>query len=138
MILLIRIAGAASQKRHVEETLRRLNMHRKLAATLIDSKDEVRMGMLKASVEFVAYGEISDELMTKLIVKRGQTLTGKPISEKEAGKVVQDIKNGEWKIKKFFRLHPPRGGFKKSTKVNYPKGVLGENKEIAKLLERML
>ncbi|MGC9309895.1 MAG: uL30 family ribosomal protein [Candidatus Nanoarchaeia archaeon] len=35
-------------------------------------------------------------------------------------------------------LHPPRGGFKKSTKLEYPKGILGKNKDINKLIERML
>ena len=39
-------------------------------------------------------------------------------------------------IKPFFRLHPPRGGI--NTKYHFPKGVLGENKEINKLILRML
>ena len=36
------------------------------------------------------------------------------------------------------KLQPPRGGFKKPTKAHYPKGVLGENKEIIKLIEKMI
>jgi hypothetical protein len=40
-------------------------------------------------------------------------------------------------IKPFFRLHPPRKGI--NSKIQYPKGVLGNNKEdINKLIERML
>jgi hypothetical protein len=40
-------------------------------------------------------------------------------------------------LKGFFRLHPPRKGIK--SKLQYPKGVLGDNKEsINKLIERML
>jgi len=35
-------------------------------------------------------------------------------------------------------LQPPRGGFKKSTKSLYPRGVLGENKGINDLVRRML
>jgi len=50
---------------------------------------------------------------------------------KERGKKV----DGE--LKPFFRLHPPRGGLKNS-KEPFPKGVLGYNKEINELVERML
>jgi len=41
------------------------------------------------------------------------------------GKVKLEEKN----IKPFFRLNPPRGGFKKSTKKMFPNGILGNNKE---------
>lgn len=39
----------------------------------------------------------------------------------------------------YFALMPPRGGLKKSSKVAFPRGVLGnQGKEINKLLVRML
>ena len=42
-----------------------------------------------------------------------------------------------FKLKGFFRLHPPRKGI--NSKLQYPKGVLGDNKkDINKLIERML
>ena len=47
-------------------------------------------------------------------------------------------KRGKDKEKGFYRLHPPIGGFKKSTKLAFPKGILGEHKDISKLLRRML
>jgi large subunit ribosomal protein L30 len=138
MILVIRIVGQAAIKKDVEETLRRLNMHRKLASTLISKDDDVKMGMLKKVAERVSYGEISDDLVKDIILKRGETLLGKKVAEKDIPSVIESIKKGEWKIKRFFRLHPPIGGFKKSTKVGAPKGILGENKDIAKLAGRML
>lgn len=138
MIAVLRIVGSAAINRHVGETLMRLNIHRKLACTLIDKNDLVKMGMLKQVVDYVAYEELSDEMVKKIIAKRGQTLMGKPIAEKDIDKVFAEISKGTWNIKKFFRLHPPIGGFKKSTKIAYPKGVLGHNKDLAKLIERML
>lgn len=136
MIAIVRIIGKAAIQRSVEETLTRLNIHRKLACTLINKDDKVQYGMLMAIRNQVAYSEISDEFAQEIIAKRGQTVDGKPV--KDAAKALESIKKGEWKIKKVFRLHPPRGGFKKSTKQHYPKGVLGENKELDKLIARML
>jgi hypothetical protein len=77
-------------------------------------------------------------MIKKLIEKRGETLEGKKIDIKKIDKILEDIKNNKWTIKRFFRLHPPIGGFKKSTKTGYPNGVLGKNKEIEKLMEKML
>ena len=138
MIAILRIKGRTDLSKDIDETLKRLRIHRKLYCTIIDKSNKVQFGMLRKVKDCVAYGEISDELLKKMIEKRGETLNGKKISSKEIGTAVEGIKKGDWKIKKFFRLHPPIGGFRKSTKQIYPKGILGENKEIDKLLERML
>ena len=115
MLVVIRITGQIGLKREVAETLYRLKLRKKLACVLIDEKDEIKIGMVKRVKEFVAYGVIEDKLVKELEKKRGK--------DKEKG---------------FYRLHPPIGGFKKSTKRAFPKGVLGKNKDIGKLLGRML
>ena len=61
--------------------------------------------------------------------------------EINAGEVVKGLMAGkklaDFKLKGFFRLHPPRKGI--NSKLQYPKGVLGDNKkDINKLIERML
>ena len=119
MICVIRIAGQVNLKREIVETLYRLKLRQKLNCIFIDEEDKIRMGMLKRVVSYVAYGEVSDELKKKVIDKRGQ----KDIDKKYRG---------------FCRLHPPIGGFKKGTKRAFPNGVLGKNKDIDKLLVRML
>jgi large subunit ribosomal protein L30 len=121
MICVIRIAGQINLKSEIKETLKRLRIYKKLNACFIDEKDAVKMGMLKKVKDFVAYGNVSDELMKKVIEARGQ----------------KDKKSGEYKG--YCRLHPPVGGFKKSTKraVNQ-KGILGKHEDISKLLERMV
>lgn len=119
MLAVIRISGQVRLKSEVKETLHRLKLRRKLTCIFVDEKDEVRMGMINAVRNFVAFGEVDKTLMDKTIEKRGQ-------------KDIKGVYRG------FCRLHPPIGGFKKSTKADYPKGVLGPNKDIAKLLERML
>ena len=114
MIIAVRIAGKVKQKQSVLETLKRLKLGKKYSATLIENTDRVRIGMIESIKESVMYGEVSDALIKELKDKRGKE-----------GKSV-------------FFLHPPRGGFKKSTKLAYPKGILGHNKDIAKLIERMV
>jgi len=117
-IAVIRISGIVGVPEDIENTLYRLRLRRKYVCVVIDADDKSLQGLLDKVKFYVAYGEISKETHDKLIKARGK----------------KDI---DGKLKPFFRLHPPRGGIK--SKIQYPKGVLGNNKEdINKLIERML
>lgn len=115
-IAAIRIRGQVGLNKDVKETLYRLRLRRKYACVVFDNPNETTLGALKKMRNFISYGEITEETSKALIEKRGKVV------------------NGE--LKPFFRLHPARGGMK--TKIHYPIGVLGENKELDKLIERML
>ena len=115
MISAIRIKGLVGINEDIKETLFRLRLRRKYSCITLETTKE-NMGMLKKVRSFVSYGEISKETYEELLKKRGKKVQGK--------------------LKPFFRLHPPRGGAE--TKVHYPKGILGENKEMDKLVGRML
>ena len=41
-------------------------------------------------------------------------------------------------LKPYLRLHPPRGGWKKSTRLAYPTGILGKNEKISEWIGKML
>ncbi len=114
MICVIRIAGRVGVKEDIKNTLDRLKLCKKYSCVLVDEEDVIRMGMVNKIQNCIAYGEISDDMIKKLKEVRGQ------------------------KGDKFFRLHPPRGGFKKSTKLMVPKGILGKHENIDKMLGRML
>ncbi|MFH1451618.1 MAG: hypothetical protein ABIF88_00385 [archaeon] len=111
-IAVLRIAGQVKNKIKDNETLSRLKLRKKFSLAIIDSKDSVRMGMVRAVSHMISYGVVSDAFVKELE------------SKKDGSKGV-------------YFMHPPRGGFKKSSKVAAPKGILGENKDIVKLLERM-
>jgi ribosomal protein L30/L7E len=112
MICVIRIKGQVKLNKEVSETLNRLKLRKKYSCVVLEPTKE-NLGMIKKVENQVAFGEISESMYKKLVEKR------------------------KTKIKNFFRLHPPRGGIK--SKVHFPKGVLGNNKEkINELLERML
>jgi len=120
LICIIRIKGKVRIKEKIENTLHRLRLRRKYACVVIKPNKE-NLGMLKKVKDFVAFGEINPETLKKLKEKRG----------------IKDPNSKEGAIKPFFRLHPPRKGIK--SKVHFPKGVLGDNKEkINDLVERML
>ncbi len=116
MIAAIRIKGQVGIRRNIEETLFRIRLRRKYACVVLEPTKE-NMGMIKKLRNFISYGEITKETYEELVKKRGK-------------------KDSEGKLKPFFRLHPPRGGA--DTKLHYPKGILGENKEMDKLVGRML
>ena len=118
-IAVMRIAGRVNLDRDNVETFNRMKLGKKLTCTFVEETDEVKMGMVKKMATFISFGTVDKKLMDEVIAKRGQ-------------KDVKGVYRG------FCRLHPPVGGFKKSTKVNAPKGILGKNDVITKLLERML
>lgn len=127
MIAVIRIHGRVDLSADIAETLNRLRIHKKLNCVFIDEKDQVRMGMLKKVKDYVMYGEVSQEFIEKVIQARGE------LKEKNE-KAKKTLEN----IKPWIRLHPPRGGFKKSTKLQVPKGILGKHQDISKIMEKML
>ncbi|MBU3907043.1 MAG: uL30 family ribosomal protein [Nanoarchaeota archaeon] len=138
MIAIIRIKGMVGVKKIVEETLYRLRLRRKYSCAVIHPTTE-QSGMIKKSRDFIAFGEINKETLEKLIEKRGQLIDKN--KKVDAKKIAEDLIKGkkpeELNLKPFFRLHPPRGGIK--SRVHFPKGVLGDNKEkINELIGRML
>ena len=116
-IVIIRISGQVKVSKDIKNTLYRLKLRRKYSCVVVKPTKDIS-GMLKKVRYHVAYGEIDKETYNKLVKERGK-------------------KDKEGKLKPFFRLHPPRKGIK--SKLQYPKGVLGNNNaDINKLIERML
>ena len=111
--LVLRIAGQANNRRKDNETLKRLKMEKKFTAILVEESNAIQMGMVKAVAHMVSYGKVNDAFIKELNSKR------------------------KAKVGVYF-LHPPRGGFKKSSKVAAPKGILGKQEDIIKLVGRML
>ncbi len=113
MIAIIRITGDVNISGAVRETFNRLRLRRKYSCIVLSPNKE-QEGMIDKVRDFVAFGEINENTLKKLIEKRGTKSNPN-----------------------FFRLHPARGGMK--TKFHFPKGVLGNNKDkINNLIERML
>jgi large subunit ribosomal protein L30 len=137
----VRISGMVKVRKDFANTLDRMRLRRKYACILIDLKNKNTQGMLEKIKYFVSYGNLSKETLIKLINERGKSIEGNKKEIKiDANKVMEGLMNGkrleDFGLKPFFRLHPPRKGI--DTKRQYPKGVLGKNKDIDKLIESML
>jgi large subunit ribosomal protein L30 len=142
LLVLIRISGMVKIREEVQETLNRLRLRRKYSCVLVDKNNKNIWGMIKKVRHYIAYGEIEKGILEKLIKERSESLEGRKkkfkFDEKE---IASGLMNGRslisFKLKPFFRLHPPRKGIR--AKLQYPDGVLGDNKkDINKLIERML
>lgn len=144
MIAVIRIAGMTGINKKVEAVLERLRLKRKYACNILAESAEI-IGMLGKARAYVAFGNIDEETLKLLVSRRGRLPGNKPVDAKKiSDAMIAEIFSGKKKlkdfgIKPFFRLHPPIGGFVKSTKQFYPKGVLGSHAEkINELIEKML
>lgn len=111
----ILVRGLVEVKQEVKDTLRMLNLQKKNACVILDD-NPVNRGMLKKCENYITYGEVSPEVIKELQEKRPSA-------------------------KKFFSLHPPRGGFeRKGIKKPFNlKGALGYRKEkINDLIKKMI
>ncbi len=137
LILIIRISGMVKVNKFIEETLYKLRLRKKYSSTLLKPAKDI-LGMIEKVKYYTSFGEISKETLIKLLKARAQRIDKKSFKAEE---VAEELISGkslkELGFKPFFRLHPPRGGLKNS-KEPFPRGVLGHNKEINKLVERML
>ena len=137
-MLVIRISGMVNVPKKVQETLFRIGLRRKYAAIVMTANVENKK-LINKIRNYVAYGNVKEDVLEKIILIRGQSKEKKKI---DAKKVVKELgKKGLVKqgLKPFFRLHPPRGGIESKKHFGVSKGVLGDNKEkINDLVLRML
>lgn len=141
MLAVIRIRGTVDNKKEIKDAFKMINLEKKHRCVLVPEKPEF-IGMLMKVKDFVTWGPISDKTLVELVRKRGRTLHDERLGEDKVNEVVKKIKEGkirETSLKHYFRLSPPKKGFKKSLKQHYPKGAIGNRgDEINELLERMI
>lgn len=140
LMLVIRIRGKVHINYKIEDTLKMLRLHKVNHAVVLYA-DKTVHGMLKKIKDYVAYGEIQEDLLLTLLKKRTFLEGNKPLTEihlknktnfPDMKKLSTALMEGKiklkdiYKIKPIFRLHPPRGGFRGSIKKSYNSGgVLG-------------
>ena len=151
-IIAIRIRGKVDVPPDVKKTLDLLKLRRKNTAVILDDDPSIK-GMLKKVENWITWGEIDAETLSLLLEKRGRLIGDRKIAPKYLQKLgfnsfkdlanailnnKIDIKNLP-EFKPFFRLHPPKGGFKKSIKKTIgSNGELGyRGKEINRLIKKM-
>jgi len=156
---IIRIRGRVDVPPEVDYTLKLLRLHKKFNMVIYPKNLPGLDGMLRKVKDWVTWGEIDYDTLVEALRRRGRTLGNKPLSDEIVGKVLEKhgLKGGLLEfakalmdgkialhkleeIKPVFRLHPPRGGFKNSTKRPYKdNGELGyRGRAINELIKKMI
>lgn len=148
--LVVRIKGTVNIPYWANSTLEYLNLGKKFNATIVPETKQT-LGMLRKVKEIVAWCSADTETVLDLLSKRGRVRGNKPISKEDLPEnytnleaLAKDLAEDKIGISKvnfrpWFALSPPRGGFKKSTKKQYTQdGILGEDKDLISLVQRMI
>ncbi len=145
-LVAIRIDGTPNVKPPEELTLNSLRMKTRFSTVLLRDDPSMR-GMLQRIKDHVTWAEARKDDIELLLSNRARTtdglgLTSKFVKEKSNLAGVDELVSGlysgkltlarlrEMGIEPHFRLHPPRGGFPKSSKRPFnDSGELGFRKE---------
>ncbi|MHB8565989.1 MAG: uL30 family ribosomal protein [Nitrososphaerales archaeon] len=151
-LLVVNLRGLVNTRAPVRTTLEQLSLIKRFNSTIVPD-NKVFRGMLKLSKEHVAWCTVDASTVEKLLKARAEVSDGKRFDEANLKKfgyssysqLASDIASGKARldgsqgIRRFFRLNSPRGGFKRSIRRQYGEGgILGPNKELAELVEKML
>jgi large subunit ribosomal protein L30 len=155
LILAVRLRGTAGDNPDVEKTMESLNLEKTFQARLLENTPS-NMGMLRSAKNLVAWGEVSPELLGILLERRGERYGNTEVDDgfvkhfrrSDMSDLAKAIVAGEVKLRQLslaglrpkFRLHPPKGGFKRSLRrAASDGGELGYRGEgINLLVKRMI
>jgi large subunit ribosomal protein L30 len=152
LLLVLNIHGKINSTTAVRKALTELKVERKFSASVV-TDDPATVGMLRLCKDYVAWAPIDGELLATLLEKRGMISTRSRVDSGFLAKMgfggfpdladkmlSEHIRLSQVKgMRPFFRLSPPRGGFKTSLRRQFSeKGMLGRNPKLAELVRRMI
>jgi len=128
----VRIRGTATDNPEIRKTMETLRMESTFRARLFEDNPSTQ-GMLRTVKSLVAWGQVSPEIVEQLLRKRAERERNQKVNDEFAmiffkkpsvADLAKSIVGGEIGVKDLwlsgvkpeFRLHPPRGGFKRSTR----------------------
>lgn len=151
----VRVRGSEQAGEKVQRTLKQLRLN-KINHLVFVRNDPTMLGMLETVKDYVTWGEISAEMIAKILIKRGEPVGkrrrlndefvkdnnekfksvlsfAKAIQADEAR--LDSVRN----LQPVIRLHSPRGGYENVKKPYRMGGSLGyRGKDMEALLERMI
>jgi large subunit ribosomal protein L30 len=149
----VRVRGTVNVKPDIRHTLQLLRLNKVNHCVLLDETPNIK-GMLQIVKDYVTWGEINKDILSKLIDSRGRLIGNKHLTKNyiesstsynNFNKLSNVIIDNSFKykeipnIKPVFRLNPPKKGYEGIKKPFVNRGALGyRGKEINKLIERMI
>lgn len=149
----VRVRGTVNVRPDIKRTLQLLRLTRANHCILLEEENSYK-GMLQVAKDYITWGEIDKDVLSKLIKNRGKLEGDKDVTDdyvKSATsydtleRLSQAIVDKKFKykeipnVKPVFRLNPPRMGYEGVKRSFINKGALGyRGKEINKLISRMI
>jgi large subunit ribosomal protein L30 len=152
LLLVVNLHGQINSSAPVRKALNELWVAKKFSASVV-TDDPPTVGMLRLCKDYVAWCPVDQGLLTDLLKKRGMvsgtrsldeaTLKGLGYKKHEdmAARMVKDQLrlSALTGVLPYFRLAPPRGGFKLSLRRQATeRGLLGNNPKLDAIVRRML
>jgi len=152
LLLVLNLHGAINSPGPVRKALEELKVARRFSASVVPA-DASTLGALNLCKDHVSWAPVDAELLAALLKKRGMVSATKPLNaallktmgykdhEDLAARMVEKgvRLSAVEGLRPFFRLAPPRGGFKRSMRRGSSEdGLLGSNPNLAELVRRML
>lgn len=149
----IRVRATINVKPDIKKTMQLLNLTRVNHCVLLEDKPSIK-GMLQVAKDYITWGEVEKDALTKLMTSRGKLEGDKKLTDdhlksatsyNSLDKLSQAIIDNKFRykdipnVKPIFRLNPPKKGYEGIKKSFVNKGALGyRGKKINKLIERMI
>jgi len=149
----VRVRGTVNVNPDIKKTLKLMNLTKVNHCVLLEEKPSEK-GMLQVAKDYVTWGEIEKDVLTKLITSRGKLEGDKNLTDEhlksstsfsDVEKLAHAIIENKYRykdipsIKPIFRLNPPKKGYRTIKRSFTRKGSLGyRGKEINKLILRMI
>ena len=152
LLLVVNLHGQINSAAPVRKALTELWVAKKFSASVV-TDDVPTVGMLRLCKDYVAWCPLEEGLLTDLLKKRGMVSSTKSLDqgslkalgykkhEDLAEKMVKDqVRLSAVKgILPYFRLAPPKGGFKISLRRQATeRGMLGRNPKLDAVVRRMI
>ena len=152
LLLVVNLHGQINSSAPVRKSLNELWVAKKFSASVV-TDDAPTVGMLRRCKDFVAWCPLDEGLLTDLLKKRGMVSGSRALDQgslKELGfkkheelaeKMVKDqIRlSAVAGVLPYFRLAPPKGGFKMSLRRQATeRGLLGSNPKLDEIVRRMI
>jgi len=152
LILVVNLHGMINSSAPVRKALNELWVAKKFSASVVPD-DAATVGMLKLCKDYVAWTPVEEDLLSDLLKKRGRVSASRTLdaaSLKELGyKKHEDLaaKMMEAQMRlsavkgvlPYFRLAPPKGGFRMSLRrQSTERGLLGNNPKLEEIVRRMI
>jgi len=152
LLLVVNLHGSINSPSPIRKALNELKVAKKFSASVV-ADEPPTVGMLRLCKDYVAWTPLEEGLLAELLKKRGMVSAARNLDEaslkrlgyKNHGDLAAKMVKEQVRLSSiegvlpFFRLAPPKGGFRRSLRrQSTEKGVLGNNPGLEEIVRRMI